>query len=588
MRRDGNGAGPAWWRAPACALAFVGLSGCLAQQADLLETRIDLDNKIAKLDKKEREIQIQVDQANKLIEEQKRQVDELVKTTRAKLRSEISELRDETLPGLQGKIEEHSKRIGDLKKALDDRDARLEQLLVKRDAENEKRLAALGKAANEQTATVRTETDARFTSLEKAVEKAMNDQAASLAAAQKADREHLYENLVKLGARLDETNKSVLEVTKRLEARLQDHDRALGAGDAKTGGLAHQLDQQGRSLSDQMAQFGRALADFKLVLTGLGDKLAQQEQASQELSASLTRRAEDMAAKADALTARAEADAKATSSYLAEVNRSVGSVAKAVETMGGTFAARIDQQDRRLAEMTGALQAVASQVDVLGQTATRPRDVPDGGGTKRGAKPHKRVGEAEQEQKAAPEALAQAPSPGPAAVKPPAPASVEAAASHAAIEPPAPIAAVPAAAEGPASLSGQGADDVKPGAKDAYEAALAKFKQGDVEGAQRGFTEFLMQSPRSEFAPNAQYWLGECYYGKRDYRRAIEAFDVVRQVYPRSEKAPAALLKKGLAYLEMNERARATAALKEILSSYPKSPEAGKAGARLAQLEKKR
>ena len=76
MMRDRHNAGWAWW-GPACALAFVGLSGCLAQQADLVETRIELDKKIAKLDKKEREIQIQVDQANKLIEEQKRQVQQL-------------------------------------------------------------------------------------------------------------------------------------------------------------------------------------------------------------------------------------------------------------------------------------------------------------------------------------------------------------------------------------------------------------------------------------------------------------------------------------------------------------------------------
>ena len=62
----------------------------------------------------------------------------------------------------------------------------------------------------------------------------------------------------------------------------------------------------------------------------------------------------------------------------------------------------------------------------------------------------------------------------------------------------------------------------------------------------------------------------------------------MRHTYPRSEKAPAALLKASFAYIEVNERARAAALLKEILESYPKSPEAGKAGAKLAQLERKR
>jgi tol-pal system protein YbgF len=131
-------------------------------------------------------------------------------------------------------------------------------------------------------------------------------------------------------------------------------------------------------------------------------------------------------------------------------------------------------------------------------------------------------------------------------------------------------------------------ETIKLNPRDQYDAVLAKFKQGDLEGAQRGFTDFLSRYPTSDLAPNAQYWLGECYYGKRDYRRAIEAFDLVKHVYPRSEKVPAALLKQSLAYIEVNERKRATVLLQEILESYPKSPEAGRAEAKLAQLGRKR
>jgi gas vesicle protein len=178
---------------PAGVLAAMLLSGCLAQQADLVETKIDLDNKIEKLNKKEREIQIQVDQANTSIIDQEKKVNDLVSETRARLRSEISELRDDSLPRIQGTLDELSKRLGDLRKALEDRDVRVDQLLAKRDADSEKRFAALGTA-------------------------------------QKADRDHLYEELVKLGASLDETNKSVVEVTKRLDVRLQEHDRELGRG----------------------------------------------------------------------------------------------------------------------------------------------------------------------------------------------------------------------------------------------------------------------------------------------------------------------------------------------------------------------
>src|SRR5262249_48142820 len=160
------------------------------------------------------------------------------------------------------------------------------------------------------------------------------------------DQARLQENLVRLRTRLEETNASVLEVTKRMEARMQEHDRALGAGDAKVGGVAQQLDQQNRSVTDQLVQFSRALADFKIVLTGLADKLAQQEHATQELAADLSKRSDVLAAKTDT-------DAKATSTHLSEVNRSVASVAKAVENLGVSLGTRIDQQDQKISELAG-------------------------------------------------------------------------------------------------------------------------------------------------------------------------------------------------------------------------------------------
>src|SRR5574341_1317166 len=239
---------------------------------------------------------------------------------------------------------------------------------------------------------------------------------------------------------------------------------------------------------------------------------------------------------------------------------------------------RVEQQDQRLADVAGSLQAVTSQVETLGKAATTPPHAPESG-TKRGAKSNKRVGAVEPEQKSTQRAevdpALQVSSDKDAGEQAP---PVEPAPTAASAELPAPaVAAVPHPVEQPFA-----------GAKQAYEASLAKFKRGDLQAAQRGFTEFLARFPTSELAPNAQYWLGECYYSKRDYRRAIEAFDLVKQVYPRSEKVPAALPKQSFAYLEVNERARAATLLKEIVDAYPKSPEAGKAETKLAQLEKKR
>jgi tol-pal system protein YbgF len=138
-----------------------------------------------------------------------------------------------------------------------------------------------------------------------------------------------------------------------------------------------------------------------------------------------------------------------------------------------------------------------------------------------------------------------------------------------------PAPAVAAAPAGPAAGSDQ----------KEYEQSLQAFKDGDYDGARKRFADFLQRHPDSKFASNAQYWLGECYYGLKDYAQAVEAFDRVGRAYPDSQKAPAALLKKGFAYSALNDRGRASSALKHVVEAYPRSPEAIKAKEKLAQLQ---
>ena len=121
--------------------------------------------------------------------------------------------------------------------------------------------------------------------------------------------------------------------------------------------------------------------------------------------------------------------------------------------------------------------------------------------------------------------------------------------------------------------------------RESYERTLTRFKDGDLDGARQGFAEFLVQHPHSDLAPNARFWLGESFYGKKDYPRAIDAYDQVQLNHPASEKVPAALLKKGYAYLALKDRKRAASALKQVIDLYPRSPEANKAIDKLNQLK---
>lgn len=114
---------------------------------------------------------------------------------------------------------------------------------------------------------------------------------------------------------------------------------------------------------------------------------------------------------------------------------------------------------------------------------------------------------------------------------------------------------------------------------------LTLFRSGDLDGAKEGFAAFLRNHPNSDLSPNARYWLGESYYGKKDYRQAIDSYDRVELDFPKSEKVPAALLKKGYAYLAMKDTKRASSAFKQVMTLYPRSSEAGKASDKLSQLK---
>jgi tol-pal system protein YbgF len=121
-----------------------------------------------------------------------------------------------------------------------------------------------------------------------------------------------------------------------------------------------------------------------------------------------------------------------------------------------------------------------------------------------------------------------------------------------------------------------------------YERVLGLFRDGDLEGARQGFAGFLDDYPNSTLAPNARFWLGESYFGKKEFQRAIDAYGKVEIDYPGSEKVPAAILKKGYAYLALKDKKRASSAFKQVVTLYPRTVEAGKASDKLAQLKEMR
>ncbi|MCE3222119.1 MAG: putative Tol-Pal system protein YbgF (modular protein) [Nitrospira sp.] len=532
------------WRGPVL-LALVGtglalLSGCVAQQADLKQTERELQRRI------------------------KQSTEELAQT-RARQNQEIVSLREQDIPTLRGDVDKAIHRTQSLEARQDDltaklasQDSKLSQRIgesEKRSLEESKRLGWVEKQLVDQDAMLKGERERSKSELASTTSR-MDQVTAHIDAVQK--------NM------LDAVQKTTTALVQKIDSRLDDQQKRLDeqqklahALETRSHNVA-QLDAQNKTLGDQVSKLNQALVDFKQALGGLAERVAQQDQTLRHLAASVEQDTTALSRRTDALAGKIDADNRVTSDHLNEVNRSVASVAKALENAGGKFVSRGEEQERRLDETSRELAHVQAQIQTLDKNLenqhTFLKQVEQHLSALR-ANASQRTEQASPVSEVAPLAQTQAmPSPERAQL----PSSIQSAGVGSRSE------------NRSAALMAD---------RESYERTLTRFKEGDLDGARHGFAEFLFQHPHSDLAPNARFWLGESYYGKKDYPRAIDAYDQVQLNHPASEKVPAALLKKGYAYLALKDRKRAASALKQVIDLYPRSPEANKAIDKLNQLK---
>ena len=132
-----------------------------------------------------------------------------------------------------------------------------------------------------------------------------------------------------------------------------------------------------------------------------------------------------------------------------------------------------------------------------------------------------------------------------------------------------------------------GAEAESPGEARAYQAALDQFKLGNYALAVNAMQGFLVTSPNSKLAPNAQYWTGMAHAGQRNYKAAIDAQRKLLSAWPESEKAPDAMLSIASSQETMNDRASAQRTLKELIARYPGTDAAKSAQQRLTAYSKR-
>ncbi|MBT4769339.1 MAG: tol-pal system protein YbgF [Rhodospirillaceae bacterium] len=102
-----------------------------------------------------------------------------------------------------------------------------------------------------------------------------------------------------------------------------------------------------------------------------------------------------------------------------------------------------------------------------------------------------------------------------------------------------------------------------------YEYSLGFLWQSNYGKAEGALKAFLAAHPDHPLAGNAQYWLGETYYVRKDYTNAAVAFAEGFERYADSPKAPDNLLKLSLSLAQIDEKDQACRALGELQKRYP-------------------
>ena len=118
-----------------------------------------------------------------------------------------------------------------------------------------------------------------------------------------------------------------------------------------------------------------------------------------------------------------------------------------------------------------------------------------------------------------------------------------------------------------------------------YDQAFQSLKDLKYADAATQFSTFVQKYPNSEYADNAQYWLGESYYVTRNYDIALEAFQGLLSTYPESPKVADGLLKIGYTHYELQQWDQARAALVQVQEQYPGTTLARLAGSRLRSMK---
>ena len=117
-----------------------------------------------------------------------------------------------------------------------------------------------------------------------------------------------------------------------------------------------------------------------------------------------------------------------------------------------------------------------------------------------------------------------------------------------------------------------------------YIESLSFYQNAEWNKSLDGFTYLIAVNSSHDLADNCQYWVGEVYYGLKDYKRSISEFEKVFS-FPGTNKADDAQYKLGLCYLNINNNTRALEEFTKVIDYYSNSEYYKKAKQYIKQLQ---
>jgi tol-pal system protein YbgF len=142
-----------------------------------------------------------------------------------------------------------------------------------------------------------------------------------------------------------------------------------------------------------------------------------------------------------------------------------------------------------------------------------------------------------------------------------------------------------AAAVPDSALSGAvAAPNSGPGPLQLLQAGRDQLLKGGNASARSAFSELIKKYPKSEYVPEAMFYMAQAYAAERNTDAADAEYAALITRFPNSPRVPTAMYKRALQLQAAKKTAQAKKLYQDIIKRFPRSDEAALADERLQSI----